>query len=105
MVQLTDEQKVTLHAAPKTAKGNDAPVDGVPTWSTSDDTLVTLAPSADGFSCDAITVGPLGGCTITCTADADLGPDVAAVLGTIDITVVAAPAASVAVTADAPVIK
>ena len=102
MTQLTDEQKVVLHATPKTAGGNTAAVDGVPVWSASDPSLVTLNPAADGFSCEVVTAGPLGACTVTCTADADLGPGVVDILGSEDITVIQAPAAIIAITADAP---
>jgi len=105
IVQLTDEQKVTLHATPLTEGGNIAPVDGTPTWEASDPSLVSLVPALDGFSCEVITAGPLGSCIVTCTADADLGAGIVTILGTADIVVVQALAASLEVTADAPVIK
>lgn len=60
-------QSVVLNAV-TTKNGIDAPVVGVPVWTTSDSTKVGLEPTADGNSCKVKSKGPTGSCTVTCTA-------------------------------------
>lgn len=105
MVQLTDEQKVLLRVEPKTEAGNAAPIDGVPSWTATDPTLVTLQPAPDGLTCEVITNGPTGSCDVTCTADADLGEGVTEITGSITIEVVAAGAVTLDIANDPPVLK
>jgi len=102
---LTDEQKVNLTIAPVTAAGNPARIDGVPVWVTSDEGVVSLEVSPDGFSAEAVTVGPVGQAQVSVTVDADLGTGVRTLTGILDIEVVAAEAASVGITAGAPELK
>ena len=52
--------------------GAAAPVDGVPVWASSDETVLRAVPKADGMSGLVDTVAP-GTARITITADADLG--------------------------------
>lgn len=88
----------------KDADGNDAPIDGTPTWSVSDENLGTLKAVEgvdDGEQEFTTTVGPgLGDCVINATVDVAIGEDVRpvtfsevirviandAVAGTIEIT-------------------
>ncbi len=71
------------------SRGNPASVDGVPVWSSSDDTVVMAMPAADGMSAVVNTVAPsandAGGnplpSRITVTADADLGAGVVTITG------------------------
>jgi hypothetical protein len=84
-INLHDDKQKVLTIKPKDARGNDAPIDGAPVWSTSNSELVTLTPSADGLSCTVTPVGPLGTCTISVTGDADLGPGVKAFTGSRDV--------------------
>lgn len=86
---LTDIQEVVLSIAPKDEEGNPAPLDGVPTWSSSDAAIVTVTAAADGLSATAATVGPLGTATVTVTAQGDLtggGTDTLTDTVTIDVT-------------------
>ena len=100
---LTDVQKVGLSVSFVTAKGNPAQVDGAPVWSVSDATVLSVVPSADGLSAEVVAVGPLGTAQVSVTADADLGTGVTALVGTLDVQVVASEAASIVINAGAPV--
>jgi hypothetical protein len=102
---LTDEQKVQLSIQPVTAAGNPAAVDGVPVWSVSDATILTLDVAADGMSAWAISAGPLGTSQVSVTADADLGAGIRNISAVLDVQVVAAEAVAMAITAGAPVLK
>ena len=60
--------------------GQVAPVDGVPIWASSDETVLRATPNADGMGGTVDTVGP-GTARITITADADLGEGLATLTG------------------------
>jgi hypothetical protein len=105
MLILTDEQKVALSIQPVTAAGNPAKVDGVPTWSVSDPSILALIVADDGLSAEAVTAGPLGPCQVSVSCDADLGAGVRTISGTLDVTVQAAEAVSVGIAAGAPETK
>lgn len=77
------------------AKGNPAPLDGIPAWSTSDDTLLTVTPAVDGLSAQIAAVGPLGATQLKVTADARMGPEVVEIMGVLDIDIVAGEAVSI----------
>jgi hypothetical protein len=62
------------------SKGRPAKVDGVPVWASSDETVLTATPSADGMSGVVDTVAP-GTARITITADANLTGDVETITG------------------------
>lgn len=100
---LTDEQKCTVSVVFKTAKGNPAPVDGVPTWASSSPEIVEITPAADGMSAELTTPGGLGTAQISVKADADLGADVRDITGLLDVEVKSAGAAIVEIIAAAPV--
>lgn len=102
---LTDEQKVKLSVSFLTKAGNAAKVDGAPVWSSSNDTVISLVVAEDGLSADAVTVGPLGSAQVSVSADADLGEGVRSIVGTLDLEVVAAEAATVGIAAGAPELK
>lgn len=106
MIQITDTQKVTLSIQPVDAKGNPALVDGAPAWNSSDPSIITVAPSADGLSAVASAAGPLtaegASVQVSVTVDADLGEGTKEISGTLDVTVVAGAAVSVAINAGAP---
>jgi len=57
-----------------------APVDGVPVWGSSDDTVLRVTPSADGMSAVVDTVAP-GTARISVSADADTGAGVVPLTG------------------------
>ena len=103
MLTLTDSQKCSLGPIQAVdAKGNTAPIDGVPTWVSSDATVLTVEPSTDGLSAVVKAVGPLGNAQVTVTADADLGTGVVNVVGLLDVTVVAGQAVSLTVPVGTP---
>lgn len=99
---LTDLQKAALGVAFLDAMGNPAAVEGPPVWASSDETLVTVTAAEDGLSAVATTVGPLGSCQVSVVADADLGAGVENITGTLDVTVVADKATSVAISTGTP---
>lgn len=99
---LTDNQQVTLTIAPVDVKNNPAPVDGVPTWSSSDATIVAVTPAADGMSAVAVAVGPIGTAQVNVSADADLGAGVTTISGTLDVQVQAGNAVSLGISAGTP---
>lgn len=101
---LTDEQQCPLSIQPVTAAGHPAPVDGVPTWASSDPTVADLVVAADGLSADVVS-GNLGTAQISVNADADLGTGVTTITGVLDVQVVAAQAVTLAITAGTPELK
>lgn len=101
---LPDDKKVTLVIAPLDGKGNPAKVDGVPVWATDTPTVLALTPSADGLSCLVEPVGvltPTDGskpAMVQVNTDADLGPGVTALIGTLAIDVTAGTATIITIT-------
>ena len=93
-IALTTEQKVTATLNPTTGAGNPATLDGTPTWTSSDESVATCVPSADGLSCEIVSGSAPGTCTVTVTADADLdATEVREISDTIAVNIVAAEAA------------
>jgi len=107
MLTITNEQKVVVTLAPKTAAGNDAQVDttnGVPAWTvTSGDAQVV--PAADGLSAEVISGEANVVSTIEVTADADLGEGVTNIGDSITLTVVAAGADNLGFSPGIPTLK
>lgn len=99
---LKDSQKFSAGVKYVTAKGNPAPVDGVPEWSVSDPTILSVEPAADGMSAEVKAIGPLGSCQVSNTADADLGEGTKSIIGTLDVDVVAGEAVAAVIEAGAP---
>lgn len=85
------------------SKGNPALVDGAPTWSVSDPTLAAVAPSPDGMSAVITPLGPMGSFTVQAACDADLGPGVTSIIGTLDIDLAGGDAVAVTIVAGTPV--
>lgn len=68
---------VTVALKFKDAKGKPAKVDGVPTWTVGDNSIVdSLTPSADGMSADLHITDNVGASQLTVNADVDLGSGV-----------------------------
>lgn len=99
---LAATQQVPVSVAFTDKKGNPAPVDGVPTWSTDNSEVLALTPAADGLSCVVAAVGPLGSATVTLQADADLGEGVVSIVGSLSVNVTAGSATVVALTPGVP---
>lgn len=88
MLVLTADQKVVLTASYQDRYGNPAPIDGQPTWETSADGIVTIAPSEDGLSAEIVTVGQIGTVQVRASADAAPGSETKLIIGVLDIQVV-----------------
>lgn len=102
MLLLTDSQKCTLTIQPVTAKGKPAIVDGVPQWSTSNPSIASIEPAADGLSA-VVTARGAGETQISVTVDADLDQDeTREISGVLDVQVKASEAVSVAISAGTP---
>lgn len=97
MLLLNNEQKVTLSVEGRSAAGNAAEVAGVPSWSVSDPAVASLEVAGDGRSAvlSAVAVGSVS------VSVADAG----GASGSIDVTVEAAGAVSLVITAGAPELK
>ena len=91
---LSSIEKVSLMIQPVNAKGNPAPIDGVPVWTISDPTVATLIVADDGLTASLVAINP-GSVQITVQADADLGPGTKLITGTLDVTVTAAEAVAI----------
>lgn len=102
---LTDLQKCTISVAFTDAAGNPATVDGTPTWTSSDPSIILVTPADDGMSAVATTVGPLGTSQVAVTADADLGAGITPVTGTLDIQVIASQAVAASIATGTPELK
>lgn len=97
-VEMTTIDQFEVTIAPKNAKGQPAPVDGVPTWLTDNTDAVALEPSADGMSCLVKAVGIAGGAMVQVEADADMGSGVTLIRGTLQVNVTPAPATNIVLT-------
>lgn len=103
-MNLAYTQQLPVSIQPVAKKGNPAPVDGAPVWTSSNTELVTVTAAADGMSAMITPVGGMGGpTTITVTADADLGSGVTPIIGTLDITVTGGQAVSITIVPGTPV--
>lgn len=74
------------------AEGNPTTLDGVPTWESSDETLVDLRVAADGLSAIVGSFTGQGGATVTVRADGRHGPDVVELIGVLSVIVAPADA-------------
>lgn len=96
---ITDNQTQQVQVTPgNDSKGNPGTFTGTPTWASSDPTIATVTPAADGLTAAVAAVGPLGTVTVTVTATAGSGT----VSGTATVTVTGAPAASLEITPVGP---
>ena len=103
---LTDEQKVGISIDPRTAAGNPAKIDGAPAWAVSDPAILSIAPDPDDAKkAVVIAAGPIGTAQVSVSVDADLGPGVRTLTGTLDIEVQAAEAVNVGIVAGTPETK
>lgn len=103
-VQITTLQKVNISAAFEDSAGIVVPIVGTPVWATSDATIATIAPSADGSNADVISVAP-GTVQITVTAEGDATPGKDTITAEQDVIVVADEATQVILTVSAPTSK
>lgn len=76
----TDQRFDNVSLGITNSHGDPAPVDGVPHWASSDETVLAVTPSADGMSAMVDTVAP-GTARVSVTADADLGAGTKTITG------------------------
>ena len=84
---LKDSQQANVSIAPKSKAGNPAQVDGVPTWESSDPSVVAVTAAEDGLSANVVAQGPVGVAVVTVRADADLGDGVSPLEGSFNVSV------------------
>jgi hypothetical protein len=83
-VQTKISEKATLSFVAKDLAGNLAPVENV-TWSTTDQSLCTVEPSADKMSAVVTPKGVTGLCKIQLSADAIIGEGEKVIVGEMDM--------------------
>jgi hypothetical protein len=92
-VKIKDNQEFDVAVAFQDSVGNPATVEGAPTWTSDNETVLTLTPSADGLSAVVSAAGPVGTAQISVSADADLGAGTTTITGVLDVEVIAGDAA------------
>ena len=92
-VEITNEQKIQITLAPKTAAGNPAPVDGKPTWTIQSGSS-TIEVAEDGMSAFLISSDEESQTMVLIEADAKVGDGVESISETIQLTVKKAQAAN-----------
>jgi hypothetical protein len=104
MLTLTATQQCDLTLEVTDSKGNPATVDGVPVWSSADETRVSVEAAADGMSATIVAEGPATTqpVQISVTTDADLGEGIKPLVGLLDVTIVGAEATVIAITPGTP---
>lgn len=102
--RFTTTQQQTVRAKFIDANGRPVEVDGVPVWTSSNETVATIVPAADGKSA-VIRSGAPGNATINVTADANLGSDTTEISGTFDVEIVPDEAVAIDFEFDPPVDK
>lgn len=94
-------QKVNVSLKVLDAKGNDALVDGLPSWSLTDPALGNLVVAADGMSAEFNPAGPVGSLKIQVSGDADLGAGVVTIAGELDLDLLPGDAVTLALSGEA----
>lgn len=98
-VSLTLDQAFNAVVTPKDRAGNPAAIQN-PVWASSDETIVSVAPSPDGLACYIDTVG-VGTARVVLSGDADLGEGVRPIVGEIEFVVSAGGAVTLEITGTA----
>jgi hypothetical protein len=101
MLNLTTDQKAKVTVRPLTAKGKPTVVDGIPGWSTSNPSVISLVVSPDGLSADVIGAG-VGTAIVTVSADADLTSGIREITAALSASVILAEAASLTLEVGTP---
>lgn len=87
-MDLKNTQGIDLTITPTKPDGQPGQVDGVPVWSSSDESIVTVTPTADGLGCRVLTVdNAVGTATVKVSADADIGAGVQEITAALDFNV------------------
>ena len=105
MYSLKSTDQVSLGFTAEDEFGNPTTVESA-TWSSSDDTVVTVtADAADFTKAMMAAVGPVGVAQVTLSVDARFGADVNTLTGLLDVTVVAGEASMLVITPGEPSAK
>lgn len=102
--RFTTTQQQNVRAKFLDSTSREVPVDGIPVWSSSDETIATIVPAADGKSA-IVRSGAPGIATITVRADARLGSDTVEISNTFDVEIVNDEAVAIDFEFDAPTDK
>lgn len=102
MLQLTDSQKCSLSISPVDAKGQPAPVQGVPTWTSSVAATAVVTADPTGLTAE-IVAGTPGIAQVTVSVIPVGGDGVTPITGTLDVTVTGGEAVTITITAGTPV--
>ncbi len=121
-MQLTDSQRAQLSIRPVDRKGKPAPLDGVPVWASSDETVCTVTlgtiqpdgtvvADASGLNAvlEGVTPNAVGAdgqpapARVTVTGDAKIGDGTAPITGTLDVVVTGGQAINLTIDAGTPV--
>lgn len=93
------DHKVPYGITFRDARGNaGALVDGVPAWTSSDETIMTAVAATDGMTAYAVPTGAPGTAQILMRADADLGEGVRTIEAVDTVTFTAGEAAAAVLT-------
>ena len=101
--QMSDSQQVTLSVSFADKRGNPVPAPvgaQPPSWLVDNAALLSLTPAADGLSCVAASVGPLGTATVSVKVSDAQGNALAS--GSLGVTVIGGAPATVVVTPGTP---
>jgi len=94
--ELKVTKKVRVSVQFQDRNGNPARVDGPPRWFVDNTELLSIFPDTpDGLSVVVRPVGPLGVCTLSVRADADLGEGVKEIAGFVEFEIVGGDAEAV----------
>lgn len=96
---MTNSQKMTVTATPVGRNNQPAPVEGLLAWASSDETILTVVPAADGLSAEVTAVGPLGTAKVSVNGDADLGAGEKKIFGELDVEVTQGAAVGISIVA------
>lgn len=99
-LQLQDDQKVTYSISETDDAGNATPFAGTATWSSSDESILTVTASDDGSSADVETTGTLGTAQVAVSVDFGDGSD--PIGASDDVTVVVSAPTGFTLTAGTP---
>src|SRR4051812_47455218 len=80
----TDQNFPSVTLSITDSHGQPAAVDGAPVWASSDETVLTVTPAADGMSAAVDTVAP-GAARVSVSADADLGAGTQSITGVSEV--------------------
>lgn len=104
MLSLKNTQKVTGTLAPLDAKGNDAPIEtGSVVVSSSDEAVATIEKDPENEKSLTVKGVNNGTCTLTISADADLGEGVKTITTEVNVEIISGQASNFGITFGEPV--